>query len=151
MQQSVSLVNLSNQYITNVIGKGWELGPVVIQQEPGSDSLSILLDKNTLDNSFITLKQFKQAVMTDLRIPIKLNISVEAKRGEFDLGPIEFDESVMVWYKESRFKATYVELIFETVAKGKELNIFNGIYATTKRSESCEPLFWASVRKRNIH
>lgn len=151
MQQRCSLIEINNQYITAEIGRGWELGPVGLMKEPGSDRLSILIPKEVLEKSFYTPAWFKQAVMADSRIPVCIKMSIDADRGPYDLGEVEFDESVMAWYRESVYKWNYIEFIFELVVKGKELEIFNGVSANTERTGNTKPLFWASVLKGNIH
>ena len=151
MQQRCSLIVISNQYVEKEIGRGWELGPVGLRKEPGSDRLSILVPKEVLEKTFCTPAMFKQAVMTDLRIPVSIKMSVEANRGLYNMGEVEFDETTMAWYRESIYKPNIVEFIFELVAKGKELKIFDGVSNSTEQSGDSKHLFWAPILKGNLY
>jgi hypothetical protein len=145
------IVEFTGDHIIRNLGRCWDLGPVVVTKEPGSNILSIYVSQETLEHSLISLSEFKYALIAEGDLPLTVKFSVNVDRGLYDLGNIEFDDQAVCRYLETRFTSGKVELKFELVAKGKELCIFNEISDSTERTEYQKPLFWASILKRDIH
>ena len=145
------LVRFESEALKKNLGRNWDLGPVVVSKELGSDSLSIFVKKDTLNSSLFSLSEFKAALLSEGDLPFQVHFSVNAGRGLYDLGDVEFDETIVCRYSETRFSMNKVEIVLKMVAKGKELGIFNGVSGITEQSGEQKPLFWASILKGNIH
>jgi hypothetical protein len=129
----------------------WDLGPVEVMQDPGSSLISIVCLNETLSKSFITVQDFKQAVLSGISVPITIKFSVVADRGPYGFDNISFDDQAVCCYNNTVFSGDKTTFNFDVLAKGKELKIFNGNANNSQQSGNKKPLLWASILKGNLH
>lgn len=145
-----NVIEFCGDLIEKNLGRNWNLGPVVVSKEPGSSRFSIFVSVETLDKSLVTVSEFKRAVLSGGVLPFTVKFSVNADRGLYDLGNIEFDDSVVCYYLETHYLGDKMEFVFEMVNRGKELVIFNELQTDNERGDR-KPLFWASIRKGDLY
>lgn len=141
-----NVVEFDGKQLKKKLGRVWDLGPVVVSKEPGSNSLSIIGLRDTFGSSLVQLNEFKDAVLSDgFETPVIIRFSVSGDKGLYGMENIKFTDQASCWYRETRFSLDKIELVFEMIAKGKELCIFNGISCDAERDGVKKPLFWASL------
>ena len=141
-----NIVEFDGEQLQKNLGRIWDLGPVVVSKEPGSNFLSIIGTNDVFNKSFVTISEFKQAILQDpVFKPLIIKFSVEGNNDSYGFGVPDFDEQVLCKYIETVYKSNCIELKFELLAKGKELGIFNVNSVENKRAGDKKPLFWASL------
>ena len=147
-----SVVEIDGEQLKRELGRVWNLGPILVSQDKGSNLLSLIGTTETFEHSFVTLSEFKQTVMsTGVDIPFTVKISLNGDKGPYGFDPVNFNDIVMCRYKKTSVSGNRIELVFEMLGKGKELNIFNGNGNNGERTGDQKPLFWASILKGNLH
>lgn len=152
MIQKCELVEITGEQLKRKLGRVWNLGSVYVSQDPGSDLISIIGTRDTFDRSMMTIQEFKQAVLSEgIENPVTLKFSVAGDKGQYIYEVFQYDDIVVCRYKSIIYSSERIELIFEMLAKGKELKIFNGNTSDGEQQGKQKHLFWASVLKGNVH
>lgn len=146
-----ALVRFDSEQLKRNLGRSWDLGPIVVSKELGSSSLSIFVKKETVDAAIYSFSEFKGALLSEGDLPFRVQFALQEDRGLYGFGDVEFDETIVCRYLETRFTTSTIEIVLDMVAKGKELGIFNGVSSKTEQSGEQKPLFWSSILKGNIH
>ena len=130
------MLEFSNRFILDSCGRPISFLDIDCMYNSASGLLEVCLGPVKDSYSVHTLKR---AVMRDLRVPVIVGFCVRHVSSVFDYEKT-FDERLAFWYRESHLLEGNTILVFESVAKGKELMVFNGT-VQNKRG----PLFWASL------
>ena len=145
------LISFDGEVIQREFHRSWDLGPVVVAQEPGSNCVSIGASSDIFENSFFQIAELKRILLSGGNLPVIIKFVREVDRGPYEMGAIEFEDQAVFRYIETKFFQDKIVLVFELLTKGKELKIFHGISSNEEQSGNQKPLFWASILKRNIH
>ena len=146
MQRVCNLVEFGGKALKEQLGRVWNLGPVLVTQERGSNLFTIKGNKKVFDNALTNYSDFKQALMTaGVNNPVTIRFSISNDRGEYGLNPVSFADTVACRYHSSSYSIDSIVIEMEIIAKGRELNIFDGISDNDERKGSKELLFWSSL------
>ena len=146
MQRVCNLVEFGGKAIKEQLGRVWNLGPVLVTQERGSNLFTIKGDKKVFDSALTNYFDFKQALMNaGITKPVIIKFSISNDRGEYGLNPISFADTVACRYHSSSYSIDSIVIEMEIIAKGRELNIFDGISDNGEREGNKEFLFWSSL------
>ena len=141
MKFTAGLIEFDNSVIEDVLSSPWQLESVLCEYDLENAKLSVFIDQNVMSASGVTVYDFKSAVYSNRTLPIIIRFDFDWEQDLFGLNNPEFDDSLSCKLDESHYQGGNVQMIFDVLNRGKELNIGNSNSTATER----KPLFWSSI------